>query len=765
MSEQQANYRRVSAPAKRIDATLVATFTASIFLSAFLLFSVQPMFTKMALPYLGGAPNVWNIALVFFQAVLLGGYIYAHLISKYLPVKAQIIVHVTIIAGAFVFLPIAIPEGVTPANEAPSLWLIGLFAASLGMPFFALSANAPLLQRWFSHSGHLHAHDPYFLYAASNLGSLLALVSYPLLFEPGLGLTMQSNIWMIGYVVLLSAIGVSGIITLQCNGVAGEISAPKIEKHHRSSWAQRIEWILIAAVPSGLMLGVTSHLSANVASAPFLWVGPLALYLLTFIIAFSKKPAIRPQVTQRLFPFVAILGLIYTALHFSSFWLVVAVNLIIFFVIAMNCHHRLAALRPPVAQLTEFYLAMSLGGVIGGAFTALVAPVIFNDVYEYPLLIVASALIGITVMPKMHDYTRAFWAAIFIIAPVFPIGFFLDTQILPEAVENPVRTIVLVGICIGIYRIYRNKVVFAASLAAFLVVLQFSGFVFRSVDESKTVFNNRNFFGVINVYERQGEYGAYHLFTHGDTNHNVQLLDPDLRREPLLYYSPGAPFAQAISATRQSRQTPLNVAIIGLGAGAVACYAKDGEEWVFFEIDPTVVRMALDPSLFTYMSDCQPNARIEIGDARLKLKDEQPGFFDLIMVDAFSSDSIPTHLLTREALALYRSKLNAGGFVFFHTSNRAVDVTSVAASLVEGSGLSMRAISYSPPEGVSFEKLRAPVRGVIVGDEKHLAEALEGFSGWKRFTPHEYVNPWTDDYSHILGAIAAKADGGGEMSE
>ena len=760
MSEQQANFQRVTTPTRRIDATLVATFTASIFLSAFLLFAVQPMFTKMALPYLGGAPNVWNIGLVFFQAVLLGGYIYAHLISRYLSLKTQLIVHITIITAGFLFLPIAIPAGVTPVIEAPGIWLIGLFAAALGMPFFALSANAPLLQRWFSHTSHANAQDPYFLYAASNLGSLLALVSYPLIVEPSLGLAMQSNVWMIFYVVLLSAIGVAGIVALANNNGADNTATPKIEGHAHASWGQRAEWVTIAAVPSALMLGVTSHLSANVAAAPFLWVGPLALYLLTFIIAFSKKPALRPQLMEKLFPIVALLGLVFTALHFRSFSLVVSVNLIVFFVIAMHCHHRLAALRPPVARLTEFYLAMSLGGVIGGAFTALVAPVIFNNVYEYPLLIVASALVGVTVLPKMRDWGRALLAAI-AVAGIFAIVVFgLENAGIALNVANFLRTIVLVVVCISIYGLYRRKIVFAAALGAFALVLQFSGFLSNPDMHNKTVFNERNFFGVIHVYERESENEKFHLFAHGDTNHNAQFLDPELRREPLLYFSPDGPFGQAMRALRGPEERSLDVALIGLGAGAMACYAEQGDNWTFFEIDPAVAKMALDPKLFTYLSDCAPEAPIEIGDARLNLINKPAGAYDLVMIDAFSSDSIPAHLITTEALALYRSKLKPGGMIFFHTSNRLVDVSSVAIAVSQASGLTSIANDYFPPDDISFKSLRTQASAVLVGDQASIEAIATDLPQWKSRDPHHYVKAWTDDYSNIVSAIAAHSDGG-----
>ena len=765
MIEQESQIVRAGASARSINTMLVAAFTASIFLSAFLLFSVQPMFTKMALPFLGGAPNVWNIALVFFQAVLLGGYIYAHLISRYLPVKTQLIVHITIITAGFLFLPIAIPYGVTPMIEAPNLWLIGLFAAALGMPFFALSANAPLLQRWFSHTSHTKAQDPYFLYAASNLGSLLALISYPLLIEPFLGLAMQSNIWMLFYVVLLSAIGVAGIIALANSGSAGSASSPKTEGHARASWAQRAEWVAIAAIPSALMLGVTSHLSANVAAAPFLWVGPLALYLLTFIIAFSKKPALRPQMMDRLFPIVAVLGLIYTALHFKSFWLVVGVNLIVFFVIALHCHHRLAALRPPVARLTEFYLAMSLGGVIGGAFTALVAPVIFNGVYEYPLLIVASAFIGVTVAPKLRDYGRAIFAVLMILGAFFAVSIGVENIAMAPGAENFLTAILLLVISAALYPLYRRKIVFAAGLGAFAIVLQFAGFLSNSGEHNKTVFNERNFFGVIHVYERESENRKYHLFAHGDTNHNAQLLDGDLRREPLLYFGPQGPFGQMIRALRGPENKPIDVALIGLGAGAMACYVQPDDDWTFFEIDPAVARMARDPELFTYLSDCAPDAPVEIGDARLNLIHKPDGVYDVVIIDAFSSDLIPAHLITSEALALYRSKLKPGGIVFFHTTNRLVDVSSVAIAASRAAGLSAIATDYFPPDDISFRALRSQTSAVIVGDKLNIDEIAKRLPAWSARDPHRYVKPWTDDYSNIVSAIAAHSDGGNRDSD
>lgn len=739
---------------------LVVSFALTIFLSAFLLFAVQPMFTKMALPLLGGAPNVWNTAMVFFQAMLLAGYLYAHLLAKYLPVRAQLGVHLVVMAVGAAFLPIALRGDLAPAVSAPALWLIGLFAMTIGFPFFALSANAPLLQRWFSHTAHQSADDPYFLYAASNLGSLLALVSYPLLVEPAMGLAMQSRAWAWGFYALIAAIAVSGVAAWRS---AQRVTAPAespLGAEGGGDWISRIEWAAIAFIPSALMLGVTSHLSANVASAPFIWVGPLALYLLTFIVAFSKTRAIRPEFIESLFPIVVLIGVFFIRQRIGSFSLAIAANLVIFFTIAQHCHNRLAALRPPPARLTEFYLAMSVGGVLGGAFTALIAPLVFNDVYEYAILMVASILVGLTAMPGRADLRRIAALAIFGAAPLIAAASLLDYFNAPKFSVLAVDLLAL-GVGYLLYRQRREVAAFAAGVAGLAIALAFADAALSADDHRTTLFQERDFFGVLKVVRNDSSLGPYHVFIHGDTTHNAQLRSDEYRREPLVYYSPQAPFGQAVHAVRWRKAGPIRVAVIGLGAGAMACYAENGDDWTFYEINRSVVRMAKDPALFTYLGDCLPDARVELGDARLRLKEAADGSFDLIIIDAFSSDSIPTHLVTREALALYRAKLKDDGLVFFHTTNRLVDVTSVAASLAEGTGLGARAIDYRRPEDDPLVGLRAPVRAVMIGPEPVLAATLADYPGWKRFTPHPLVKPWTDDYSNVVGAIAAEAYGGG----
>ncbi|NNL89106.1 MAG: fused MFS/spermidine synthase [Marinicaulis sp.] len=755
-SEQMAQ-----ATGGNLNFVLMAAFTASIFISASLLFAVQPMFTKMALPFLGGAPNVWNTAMVFFQAMLLGGYIYAHILSKYLSLPLQLAVHIGVLAFGLIFLPIAISPDATPAMESPALWLIGLFAASLGAPFFALSAQAPLLQRWFSYTSHPHAHDPYFMYAASNLGSLLVLCAYPLVIEPSIGLTAQSASWMYGYIILIAFIAGAGLVAIFNSD--GQAKAKEIEDPEQAeeiSWKRRLQWVSIAFVPSSLMLGVTSHLSANVAAAPFIWVGPLALYLLTFVFAFAKKPAIRPQFIEWIFPIAVILGLIYISLHVKQFALAVGATLLIFFVITQHCHNKLAALRPSVSRLTEFYLAMSLGGVLGGAFTALAAPVLFNDVYEYPMMIIASVLTGAGALTFRSQLPRIAIAVFIGIGPILLAAWIFNLIDLGDKIALPMLNVVILGIGFLLYRMRNEKLVFASGLSGFAVALSLAFAVFNASGTKEVLFKERSFFGVIRVVELTKDYGTFNTFIHGDTTHNMQLREEDVRREPLAYYSRGGPFGQTIDALRENRERKLNVALIGLGAGAMACYAEDGEEWTFYEIDPTVVDMARNDRLFRYVNDCQPNSPIKIGDARLQIATEKDASFDAIFVDAFSSDSIPAHLITREALALYRQKLISGGVIFFHTSNRVVDVTSVAAAIAHDAGLSARGIFYSPTEGDEFSPLRSPTNAVLVGEETVLAALLEGREGWGRVEPHRYIDAWTDDYSHIIGAIAAESDGG-----
>ncbi len=737
---------------------LIFCFSLSTFLSALLLFLVQPMFTKMALPYLGGASGVWNTAMVFFQAMLLAGYLYAHLLSHYLALKFQIWVHVAVLAASLIFLPISIPEAWTAPEAAntPVLWIIGLFAVALGVPFFALSANAPLLQRWFSYSNHPSAQDPYFLYAASNLGSLFSLLSFPILVEPNIGIAAQTKYWAFGFGGLLVIILLSGILVNKFKSapVSGHRNLQNEQTSEIPNLKKRGLWILCAAIPSGLMLGVTTHITSNVASVPLLWVLPLAIYLLTFVIVFAARPVVKWTGISRLYVPIALALLLSIKFPVIGWLPGLILHLTGFFILALICHARLAETRPSVDYLTQFYLLMSLGGVLGGASVALFAPVIFNDVFEYPLLIVTAAFLvagtGHTkyklkeVVIKYGLSLIAVTAALFIISKLSPplsIGLILG---------------LLVAIFGSVYLSRKTPVSLFLALGLFWIVL-LNAFSVTGDNDKHLVFKERSFFGIVKVIRQESDYGPAHMFIHGNTVHNFQLRDQSLLNLPMAYYAPQGSFGQAVNAVR-SISDNMTVAGIGLGAGALACHAKPGEDWWFYEIDPLVVEMAKTPELFSFMEICGPEMPVIIGDARLTLEQADEGTFDLIIVDAFSSDSIPTHLVTREAMALYQSRLKPNGFVFFHTSNRYLNVSAVVGNLANSFNLSAKKISYEATADTPYQDVILPSIGIIVGPKDRLDRLAESHSDWVTVEHNPVVGVWTDDYSHIVGAIRANKD-------
>ena len=609
------------------------------------------------------------------------------------------------------------------------------------------------------------------MYAASNLGSLLVLCAYPVIVEPLVGLSAQSAYWKIGYAGLILFVIGSGALAYLNRGAITQASAQSDaqmaeENTEVITWQRRAMWVAIAFVPSSLMLGATSHLAANVASAPFIWIGPLALYLLTFVVAFAKTPPIRPQLITAIAPIAVILGLVYTAIHVKEFVLAIGSTLLIFYMITQYCHNHLAALRPSVKHLTEFYLAMSLGGVLGGAFTALAAPVLFNDVYEYPLMMVASVLVGGGVLAiKGHAKSFAL-AAVIGFVPVLAVAYLLNLTGVPEKTAGPFINLAIIVAAFGLYRLRENRAVFATGLACFAVALSGAYGTYKADGSITRLYQERSFFGVIRVDQHEADFGTYNSFVHGDTEHNKQFREEGWLREPFAYFSSGGPYDQALAAMRADQPgEKLNLAVIGLGAGALACYAEEGELWRYYEIDPAIADMARTDKYFSYMNDCQPGAPVELGDARLMIADEPEGAFDIVVLDAFSSDSVPAHLLTREALSLYRTKLKPHGVIFFHTSNRIVDVTSVASAVAYDAGLSARAIQFDPPKDAPFYELRNPAHAVIVAEEDRLEELLGDFDDWKKVKPHRYIRAWTDDYSHIIGAIAANSDGGAILED
>lgn len=745
-------------------------FASALFLSAFLIFAVQPMFAKMVLPLLGGAPAVWNTAMVFFQASLLAGYLYAHLLANKVPTRLQPILHIVVMASGALFLPFAVNLDFLPQPDAPlAPAVIILFAVSIGFPFFALSANAPLLQAWFARSGHRDAEDPYFLYGASNVGSVLALLAYPVLIEPFLATKMQAVTWAIGYGVLAVVIAGAAMIGLRMRPAPGSFvtvhaktASPATAERPASApvtWAMRGRWMLAAAIPSSLMLGVTTNITTNVAAAPFLWVLPLALYLGTFILVFDRKGSLPMRWIGYLHTALLISVLLFSFMFYDMIAVSVGLHLALFFISALICHADLASRRPPADRLTEFYLCMSAGGVIGGGLTALFAPELFPTIFEYPLMLAAACLF----LPGAIGRLRAVAGDIGYGAGAFALTALITVAAVTFGGDIEGKLPYTQALFIALPLLYcfaRNRPVRAAATAlAMAIAMQFFVPHLSTAMDTRIVSRERSFFGVSTVKAVETEDGLVHRYAHGDTIHNTQLREPGERRVPLAYYAHEGPFGDIVRAARE-KNPAMTVAAIGLGAGALACHTESGEEWVFYEIDPAVVRMATDPDRFSYMSDCAPDAPIVIGDARLTMATEPNGRFDLVIVDAFASDSIPAHLVTVEAIAMYRKKMKPDGLLFFHVSNRYVDVASVAGAAADALGLGARHIFFRPDDTAQHASLKTAVTAVAVAPEPLLASALDGVSEWSRKTPNEAVSAWTDDWSNIVGALIAKARGG-----
>jgi hypothetical protein len=706
---------------------LLPSYAVTLFLSAGLLFLVQPMVAKMVLPRLGGSPAVWNTSMCFFQAVLLGGYLYAHLLASGFERRVQALIHAAVLLAAAAFLPLDLAKTTPTADTIPVLWLISRLAISVGPPFFALSATAPLLQRWFSRTDHPAAADPYFLYAASNAGSLLALLAYPLLVEPNLPLPVQSRAWALGLALVAGGIGLCWLGYRDRPGPGRKDVVVSLPTH----WGDRVGWMALAFVPSALLLAVTAHITTDLAAAPLFWVVPLALYLLAFILAFASRPPLPQWLILKLQPLLIIpLVVVWAAPH--SIWLL-ALPLGVFFVTALVCHGELARRRPPVAKLTEFYLYVSLGGVLGGIFDALIAPAVFPDIWEYPLLLALSCLARPT--PTEGD-ARARWADLLLPALLF-VGLGL---LLFVAGDLPAWTlaVALPASAIALLNFSERPMRFALGVAACLLVEQLA-------TAGGTLDTARSFFGVYRV--RLVEDGAIRALQHGTTVHGAEYVDPDRETIPLSYYNPAGPFGRFFTAL--DARTVRRIGVVGLGSGALACYAKPDQVWTFHEIDPEVERMARDPRWFHFLDRCGNDARVILGDARLTLADVPDGRYDALVIDAFSSDSIPVHLLTREALALYRRKLTPDGVVLFHISNRYLDLAPVLTALADDSGMPGRHLIDFAPQLGSAARMSAEV--VALGQSSRSLDFLSASPGWQDLPPAAAL--WTDERSDIVSRI------------
>lgn len=730
-------------------------FALTLLLSAVLLFTAQPMIAKALLPQFGGAPAVWTTCMVFFQVLLLAGYLYAHALTGRLRIRRQAVFHGLFIVGiACFFLPLGLT---TKAKSSTSSWieetsttgrLLARLFLTAGIPFFAITTTAPLVQRWFAMTGHRTAADPYFLYGASNLGSLAALLAYPLVIEPNLSLTQQGEFWAWGYTLL------TGLI-LGCGVLAGKSATREIPlltpplttsvegplSIEASRWWR---WVWLAFLPSSLLLGVTTYLTTDLAPLPLLWVIPLALYLLTFIIAFAQRPILPRQVMARALPLEVMAIALVLGLGLVPAWLI-PLHLLTFFTAAMVCHGELAHDRPAPQHLTAFYLAMALGGCLGGIFNALLAPWLFNRVAEYPLALVLSCLVVPAVQPDRRPIPRRVNDALI---PGLVFGLIATAIALDQSWIVSLGTILASGlIALACWTYQARPVRFALTIGAALLA---SGLT--AGPNGRVLLQERNFFGVLQVTE-DPQSQSHRLF-HGQILHGQQSLDPARRRDPLSYYHRSGPIGEvfkAFHARPREVAAPPNVAVVGLGVGSLAAYAEPGERWTFYEIDPDILRIARDPDNFRFLDDCRAESLdVVIGDARLKLREAPDHRYDLIVLDAFSADAIPMHLLTREALAVYRQKLAEQGILAFHISNRSIELESVLAALAHDADLVYRVRSDLEvrPEDRQAGK-QASIWVVMAAHDADLGGVATD-PKWAPPSPgRRGGSVWTDDFSSI----------------
>ena len=748
---------------RKADAITPALFAVAIFTSASLVVIVQPMVTKLVLPMLGGSPSVWNTSMVFFQTALLVGYGYAHLLQRVRSLKWQAAIHLGLLLAASAFLPLQI-SGLLgePDPTAPTAWLLATLALSVGAPFAVLSATAPLLQAWYARvrAGHADGQNPYVLYAASNLGSFLALLAYPALIEPLMSLSGQRTTWTGGYALfVLLVVGLAVAVWRRRVQDTPEpaplpISAP-------ISWREKGILILLAAAPSSLMLGVTAHLSTDVASAPFLWVAPLALYLLTFVIAFQARPWISLPTTLILQGALGAIVVSLVGLNTGQWLLLLLTHLGAFFLTALMCHQRLAERRPAPDRLTEFYLLLSLGGVVGGAFNALIAPTIFNGVWEYPLVMVLVGLArpwGDGALSR-RDVTLLLIGIAIAIAPPIILEFMRYNPdfraLLSDQARLQVVQLILGGAAICAFLVRDRAILFTIIIG---IMTLSAHHVARGYDWNLT---ERSFFGVMRVAVTQdpGMGGAVHVLMHGTTLHGAQARAPGFACMPTMYYAPATPLGQA--AQRIHQRTPAaKIGVVGQGSGAMAAYKRAEDELIFFEIDPMVDRVSRDPSWFTYISHCADGPiRTVLGDARLTMAKEAPGTYDLLVIDAFSSDAVPTHLLTVEAIQGYLNLLKPDGVVVLHLSNRNLEITMPAVAAA-------RQLGAADLHQIYMERPNSPEMAEASTETLAISRTPEGLADfkadgrWRKLAPTE-VRPWTDDYVNLFGALIRQMKGRG----
>ncbi len=742
--------------AKNIGTRLfIFAFSTTLFCSALLMFYIQPLLGKILLPRLGGTPQVWNTCMVFFQAMLFAGYLHAHYTGLWLGLRGQALIHIGLALAALLTLPIGIANLASPDTAHPILWLMHTLVTSVGIPIFIISSTAPLLQKWFSNTRHPSAQDPYFLYVASNLGSLFALISYPTLIEPFFDLQQQIKLISTGLFVLVIGLLICAILfhTHYSQRLTKQISEDEPTITISITRQQRMYWLLLSFIPSSLLLSVTTFITTDIAAVPFLWIIPLALYLLTFVIVFARKPLVSHDRAMRAQVFFVVFMCTLLFIGFtSSISILLILHLLAFFSTALVCHGRLVQSRPQPAHLTEFYLWLSLGGLIGGAFNTLLAPLIFSQLFEYPLALTLAFLVRPLSSSNSPRHTLD--------AKFSKIGLMIFALLVIETVreKDPHATsffltlawLLVIPVGLGMIRVKGNPIRFGLGVTAGLIGALLLSKLYDTLRHEDASLVSRNFFGIYRVVHDEKK--NINVLKHGTTMHGSQSRNPALVNLPTSYYHPSGPFGDLFRALNNKLANG-NVAIVGLGAGALSCYGMKNSNWTYYEINPLVEEIARNPRYFTYLRDCQPKISVVINDARIGLRAAPDHSYDLIVMDAFSSDAIPTHLLTREAVNGYMAKLTPDGVLAIHISNRYLNLEAVVGNLAHDAGLVSRIRDSGESAPKSKDGLASAASLALVARQEKDLGSIATDAGWKALIFPADKRTWSDDYINIFSVL------------
>lgn len=747
---------RAPAPGWR-DVVTVSLFTVTAFVGAALLFVVQPMVARLVLPSFGGSATVWSTSSLFFQVLLLAGYAYSHGATRFLGRRWQPSLHLLVLLAPLAVLPITLPPNASPdADASPVWWLLRVLALMIGLPFVVMSTSGPLLQRWYSWSGGPRADDPYFLFAASNLGSFGGLLAYPLVIEPLMTLQQQRTWWSWGFVGFVVLTALCAALTRRRTAPTSARAAVPSPTGRRKPLGRRrmARWALLAFLPSAMMLAVTAHVSTDIAPIPLLWVIPLAIYLATFVVAFGRSSRRVPQSVVRLAvcsTFVAAAASLMQA--GTPTILGITLNMVILALVAFVAHSRLAADRPGTDHLTAFYLVIAAGGAVGGLLNGMVAPIVLDRVLEYPLVM---ALVPLLLLPGSHGRRRGgrdrrSHEAEPADAGGQPVP--ATTRRLSHSPGRSLLTLGVLALSVPIGLLVRQG---SSLLTALLLGLAVAGVIGWLLSTRRTVAvvvlvvsfvgiqvkldggsldHRRTFFGSYRVFESNGQ----HAFAHGTTLHGTQWLG-DRSSEPTTYFSRSGPLGDVLVGDEIK-----DIGVVGLGVGTIAAYGRAGQHFTFVEIDRAVVEIAKNPRLFTYLRDSPARVDVIVGDGRIEAAKLPPQSLDVLMLDAFSSDAIPVHLLTEEAMRTYAHALRPGGLLVVHISNKTFDLAPVVNADAEALGWSGRIARKGSGDGATLS------RWVVLSQDPTSLAGLSEDKGWQPLRGPSVV--WTDHHSSVLSVL------------